>query len=85
MPTQTYNVNEAKAHLSRLLKEVASGAKVIIAKAGKPAALLSQVEEGKSQIRFGVLKGKAKVAEDFDAPLPDAVLVEFEGGDAAVN
>jgi antitoxin (DNA-binding transcriptional repressor) of toxin-antitoxin stability system len=36
MPIQTYNVQEAKAHLSRLLKEVSGGAKVIIAKAGKP-------------------------------------------------
>jgi prevent-host-death family protein len=80
MATQTYNVHEAKAHLSRLLKEVAGGAKVIIAKAGKPAALLLRVEESKSQVRFGVLKGKVKVAEDFDAPLPDTVLAEFEGG-----
>ena len=41
MPTQMYNVHEAKAHFSQLLKEVAGGAKVIISKAGKPAALLS--------------------------------------------
>jgi prevent-host-death family protein len=80
MTTQMYNVHEAKAHFSRLLKEVAGGAKVIIAKAGKPAALLSRIEENRSQIRFGVLKGKVKVAEDFDAPLPDKVLAEFEGG-----
>ena len=80
MPTQMYNVHEAKAHFSRLLKEVAGGAKVIIAKAGKPAALLSRVEENRSQIRFGVLKGKVKVAEDFDAPLPDKVLAGLKRG-----
>ena len=74
MPTQMYNVHEAKAHFSRLLKEVAGGAKVIIAKAGKPAALLSGVEGNRSQIRFGVLKGKVKVAKDFDAPLTDNYL-----------
>jgi prevent-host-death family protein len=83
MPTQTYNVNEAKAHLSRLLKEVADGARVIISKSGKPAALLSGVDQSKSQIQFGVLKGKVKVADDFDAPLLDTVLAEFEGGGCA--
>jgi prevent-host-death family protein len=80
MPTQTYNVQEAKAHFSRLLKEVSGGSKVIIAKAGKPMALVSPVEAKRSLIRFGVLKGKVNVAKDFDAPLPDSVLAEFEEG-----
>ena len=79
MNTQTYNVQEAKVHLSRLLREVASGAEVIIAEAGKPMARLSRMEEKKPKIRFGVLKGKVKVAEDFDAPLPDDLLSQFEG------
>jgi antitoxin (DNA-binding transcriptional repressor) of toxin-antitoxin stability system len=78
MNTQTYNVQEARTHLSRLLKDVASGADVIIAKAGKPIARISRIEAGGSKIRFGILKGKAKVSEDFDAPLPDDVLSEFE-------
>ena len=78
MNTQTYNVQEARTHLSRLLKDVASGADVIIAKAGKPMARISRIEASKSKIRFGILKGKAKVSEDFDAPLPDDLLSEFE-------
>ena len=78
MNTQTYNVKEARAHLSRLLKDVASGADVIIAKAGKPMARMSRIEAGELKIRFGILKGKAKVSEDFDAPLPDDLLSEFE-------
>ncbi len=81
MPTQIYNVQEAKAHLSKLLQEVSGGAKVIIAKAGKPMALVSPVEKKRSQIRFGVLKGKVNVAKDFNGPLPDSVLAEFEGGE----
>ena len=78
MNTQTYNVQEARAHLSRLLKDVASGADVIIAKAGKPMARMSRIEASESRIRFGILKGKTKVSEDFDAPLPDDLLSEFE-------
>ena len=77
--TQTFNVQEAKTHLSRLLQAVASGADVIIAKAGKPMARLSRIQESRPEIRFGVLKGKVKVSDDFDAPLPDNILLEFEG------
>jgi len=79
MTTQTFNIQEAKTHLSSLLQAVASGTEVIIAKAGKPMARLSRIEESRPQIRFGVLKGKAMVSDDFDAPLPDNILSEFEG------
>jgi len=30
-------------------------------------------------IRFGVLKGKIRYPDDFNAPLPDRVLARFEG------
>ena len=80
MTTQTYNIQEAKVHLSRLLKDVVSGEEVIIAKAGKPIARISQIEKSGPKIRFGVLKGKVKVSEDFDAPLSDDLLSEFGGG-----
>ena len=79
MTSQTYDVQEAKAQLPKLLQEVDSGIEVIIAKAGKPMARISRIEESSSKIRFGVLKGKVKVSEDFDAPLPDDLLSEFEG------
>ena len=54
--TQTFNIQEAKTRLSSLLQAVASGTEVIIAKAGKPMARLSRIEESRPQIRFGVLK-----------------------------
>jgi len=79
MSTQTYNIQEAKMHLHSLLQAVASGAEVIIAKEGKPMARLSPVEETQGKIRFGVLKGKVRVSDDFDAPLPESMLSEFEG------
>jgi prevent-host-death family protein len=78
MTTQTYNVREAKANLPRLLEEVASGAEVIIAEEGKPLARISRIDENLG-IRFGVLKGRVSMSEDFDAPLPDEMLSEFEG------
>jgi prevent-host-death family protein len=36
----TFNVYEAKTHLSRLLDRVAAGEEVVIARAGKPVAKL---------------------------------------------
>jgi prevent-host-death family protein len=78
MMTQTYDVQEAKENLSRLLEKVASGAEVIIAEAGKPLARISRIDE-RVGIRFGVLKGKVRISEDFDAPMPEEMLSEFEG------
>ena len=79
MTIQTYNVQEAKAQLSKLLQDVDSGIEVIIAKAGKPMARISRIEESSSKIRFSILKGKVKVSENFDAPLPEDLLSKFEG------
>lgn len=39
----TVNIHEAKTHLSRLVDEVAAGAEIIIAKAGKPMARLTPI------------------------------------------
>ena len=73
------NVHEAKTHLSRLLARVAEGEEVIISRAGKPVARL--VPYGKtSQPRvFGLDQGLFRVPDDFNAPLSEDVLMEFEG------
>lgn len=75
----TINIYEAKTTLSKLVEQAAAGHDVIIARGGKPVARLTQLEPTKRKIRFGVLKGKIKVRKDFDAPLDEKVLAEFEG------
>jgi len=75
----TINLYEAKTQLSKLVDQAAAGTDVIIARAGKPVARLTRLTEPKRRIRFGLLKGKLKIAKDFDAPLPEEVLAEFEG------
>lgn len=52
---------------------------MIIARGGRPVARLTRLEEPKRKIRFGLLKGKIKIAKDFDAPLPEELLARFEG------
>ena len=72
------NIHEAKTHLSRLAEEVAAGEEIIIAKAGKPIMKLVPINKTKTR-KFGMLKGKILIAEDFDAPLPENVIGDFEG------
>lgn len=77
------NVHEAKTHLSRLLARVARGEEIVIAKAGKPLARLIPVARaGTVGDAFDLYKGRVSIAPDFDAPLPDDVLADFEGRDA---
>lgn len=72
------NIYEAKTTLSKLIERAAAGEDVILARGGKPVARLTQLEPAKRKIRFGLLKGKIRVSKDFDAPLPEAALAEFE-------
>lgn len=78
MPVQV-NIHEAKTHLSKLLARVQEGEEVIIAKAGRPIARLVPMIERPTKRVPGSAKGKVVIAPDFDAPLPEAVLREFEG------
>ena len=79
MATMNVTVQELDGQLRTLLEDVQKGAEIVISSSGKPLARLLPFENKKKTIRFGVLRDKAWVAEDFDAPLPDGVLAEFEG------
>jgi prevent-host-death family protein len=73
------NIHEAKTNLSRLVDEVTGGAEIVIAKAGKPVAKLVPIGRGGRVRKPGFLKGKIRIAADFDAPLPAKFLDAFEG------
>jgi len=73
------NIHEAKTHLSRLLERVRLGEDVVIAKAGHPIARLTPIEPPQAPRKPGSAKGKVVIAPDFDDPLPDDLLAEFEG------
>ena len=75
------NIHEAKTHLSRLVKEAAKGGEIVIAISGRPAARLVALEAAPVKKRKpGRLKGKIRVSDDFDAPLPDGLLKQFNKG-----
>lgn len=72
------SVHEAKTHLSRLLRRVAEGEEIVIANAGRPVARLVPVESARPSRRLGLDRDRVRIAEDFDAPLPEAVRGSFE-------
>ncbi len=71
------NIHEAKTHFSKLLRRVAAGDEVIIARAGKPIAKLVGIGTERPR-RFGVDRGVFEIATDFDAALPADLLDAFE-------
>ncbi len=66
-----YNIYEAKTHLSKLLTRVMSGEQIIIAKAGKPVAVLSPFTEMPTRRTPGHDAGKVIIKSNFDDPLPE--------------
>lgn len=74
---RTLNLYEAKSQLSALVEEAAAGAEIVIAKAGVPRARLVPLRP-RVRRRPGGSKGRIRIAADFDAPLPEALLAAFE-------
>ncbi len=72
------NIHEAKTHLSKIIDDVAAGHEVIIAKAGKPMARLSPLKPTVRPKKLGLLKGKMKIPDNFNAPLDEDELATFE-------
>lgn len=70
------NISKAKAELSALIVKVMAGHEVIIGKAGKPVAKLVRYERSEKPRRAGALRGKIKIADDFDK-LPDDIAEAF--------
>jgi prevent-host-death family protein len=73
------NIHQAKTHFSQLIEQAMKGGEVIIAKAGVPIIKLVPLDVPKPKRIPGALKGKIKIADDFDAPLSDDILGYFEG------
>lgn len=73
----TVNVHEAKTNLSALLKRVAEGEEITIARAGKPVAQLVPAKpRGPFPLDF---EPGIKIADNFDDPLPLETLALFAG------
>lgn len=64
-----YNVAEAKAHFSTLVRLALQGEEIVIARDNTP--LVKLVPVGVSSRTPGSARGRVRIADDFDAPLAD--------------
>ncbi len=66
---QTFNLFDAKTHLSRLIEQIASGeeTEIIIARSGKPVARVLPIAPRDVSRRIGFAKGEFVVPDDIDA------------------
>ncbi len=63
------NMHEAKSSLSKLVKMAEAGEEVLIARNGKPVARLTRIKASAPKLPWGILRGKIRMSDDFDAPL----------------
>lgn len=74
------NMHEAKSSLSKLVESVENGEEVVLARNGTPVAKIVPFREHAPR-RLGQWKGRVRISEDFDDPLPDELLRHFEARD----
>ena len=75
---ETVSLYEAKTNLSSLVERAARGEEIVIAKSGKPRAVLVPLTDVRALRVAGKGRGKWNVQRGFDAPLPDDLLQDFE-------
>ena len=73
----TVSLYEAKTQLSHLVDRVSRGDDVVITRYGRPVARLVGAKVRRTRRKLGALRGKIRVAKDFDAPLPDDLQALF--------
>ncbi len=71
-------ISNAKAQFSKLVRLAEQGEDILIARDGKPVVRMTNLEYKKPKTRFGGMKGKIWIADDFDDPLPPEIQAEFE-------
>ncbi|MGF1675858.1 MAG: type II toxin-antitoxin system Phd/YefM family antitoxin [Rivularia sp. (in: cyanobacteria)] len=78
---ETVNIHYCKTNLSRLLSRVELGEEIVISNRGIPIAKLVPFRTSLDrQSSLGQDRGKFIVPDDFNAPLPEDILVAFEAG-----
>jgi prevent-host-death family protein len=63
---ETVNMHQAKSSLSRLVERALAGEEIVIARNGEPLVKLMPVEKERKPRVPGRLKGKVRMAPDFE-------------------
>jgi prevent-host-death family protein len=72
------NMHDAKTHFSKYVNKVLQGEEMIIAKNGKPLVKMTPISQGSEKRTPGLSCGKIEISDNFDTPLDDSILNEFE-------
>lgn len=74
------NIHEAKTHLSRYLELLLQGERIFLCKRNIPIAEIRALPKPFQQKRpIGLAKGEFTVPSQFFEPLPDELVMAFEG------
>ncbi|MRW90239.1 type II toxin-antitoxin system prevent-host-death family antitoxin [Duganella sp. FT80W] len=74
----TVDITLAQTQLASLLEAASRGEEVVITLDGRTAVKLVPVQV-RRVLKFGTMKGKIRIPEDFDAPLQEDIQAAFEG------
>lgn len=76
----TISVQDLERDLSTFLQRLQAGESFLVLKGGQPLAEIRPISTPTTTFRpFGLCAGQFRVPVDFDQPLPDDLLQEFEG------
>jgi antitoxin (DNA-binding transcriptional repressor) of toxin-antitoxin stability system len=74
------NIHEAKTHLSRYLKRLAKGERIVLCLRNVPIAEIRPLPAPETKPRpIGLARGRFAVPPTFFEPLPDDLVESFEG------
>lgn len=77
------SLQDAAEQLPQLVARASAGEEVVITDGGREVARLvaspAAAQKRTQPRKLGILEGKYKVPDDFDAPLPEEVLRSFRG------
>jgi prevent-host-death family protein len=74
------SISEIEQNLPVYLRRVETGETIVIVKAGRPIAEIKPIVSNSKRLRpFGLCAGEFIVPDDFDNPLPEDIIREFEG------
>jgi prevent-host-death family protein len=78
---RTFNIHDAKTHLSRLVEQAARGESFVIAKAGKPMVKVTALDAplNAGRRRLGFMRGEFSVPDDFDTMGASEIERAFSG------
>jgi prevent-host-death family protein len=72
------NMHEAKTTLSQLVEQAERGEEILLARAGEPVARIVALRTSARRV-LGQWRGRVRMADDFDAPLPGSEQQAWDG------